>query len=118
MTKRVYIAGPMQGHEFHNFPEFFRIEAELIEKGHDVVNPARNDGGDTWQEAFDLRQERSWEQYMRLDIAMLTTCDAICLMDDWWTSKGATCEQTIAAWLRMEIIQPSGIKIPTLGLRG
>lgn len=119
---RVYIAGPMSGIENHNFPEFFRVEGVLTEQGYDVVNPARNDMPDaaTWQEAYDaaLLHERSWEDYMRLDIALLTTCDAICLLDGWWASKGATCEQTIAAWLRMEVLDPDGIKIPTKSLRG
>lgn len=118
--KRVYIAGPMQGHPMHNFPEFFRVEALLTELGYDVVNPARNDGGDTPEDAYErsLREDRSWEDYMRLDIAALTTCDAICLLDDWWTSKGANCEQTIAAWLRLEVINAAGIRIPTHSLRG
>lgn len=118
--KRVYIAGPMQGHQYHNFPEFFRVEAVLREAGYDVVNPARNDGGDTWEEAYELslKNDRSWEEYMRIDIAMLTTCDAICLLDDWWTSKGATCEQTIAAWLRFEVLSPDAVQIPTSSLRG
>ena len=120
LMKKVYIAGPMQGREKHNFPEFFRVEAILRDAGYLPINPARNDGGETADEAYELslRADRSWEDYMRIDIAILATCDAICLLDDWWTSKGATCEQTIAAWLRMEVINAAGIKIPTTSLRG
>lgn len=118
-SKRVYLAGPMTGYPRLNFDEFFRVEETLVQLGYEVVNPARDDGGDTADEAVALaghEPRTDWERYMRLDIAALVTCDAICLLPEWWTSKSATCEQTIAAWLRMAILHPSGQQQATVSM--
>lgn len=41
--KKIYIAGPMRGHELYNFPAFDAAEARLRRLGYDVVNPAALD---------------------------------------------------------------------------
>ena len=113
---RVYIAGPMTGREHFNFPEFFRVEQVLADLGYDVMNPARTDHGVTWQEAAEHARlnPKSWEEYMRIVLASLLTCDVICLLDDWWTSRGANCEQAVAAWLKMPFIFPDGTPMATV----
>lgn len=55
---------------------------------------------------------------LRWGIAKLTDCDAICLLDGWWSSRDAICLQTIAAWLRMKVIDVAGTAVSTASLRG
>lgn len=45
----------------------------------------------------------SWNDYMKLDISFLMTCDAIALLPEWEKSKGARLERHIADELSMKI---------------
>lgn len=83
---RVYIAGPMTGIEFLNFPAFHAAAATLRELGHTVVNPAE----------LNPDPETSWLDCMRVDIAQLVTCDAVAMLDGWSGSRGATIEWNLA----------------------
>ena len=72
---RVYVAGPMTGRELCNFPAFFAAEEYLRGFGYEVLNPARNDGGQTPEEAFARHEAsgRRWSDYLRIDLAALAT---------------------------------------------
>ena len=89
-TKRIYIAGPMTGHEDLNFPAFHAAAERFAEAGWRVANPAMNFGGRT-----DLPRQI----YLRADVAMLAKCDAIALLPCWERSRGATLEAVLAAEL-------------------
>lgn len=92
---RIYIAGPMSGHENLNWPAFFKKEKELAEEGWIVVNPARLDqesGIDPAQPLGDY----DYEDCARRDIDALFQCDAIYLMWGWQFSKGACWERALA----------------------
>lgn len=92
---RVYLAGPMTGLPDHNFPAFHAAAAVLRARGHDVVNPAEVNAANVgkW----------TWEQFMRVDIGLLVTCDSVVLLPGWKASKGATLEHQIAAALGMPV---------------
>ena len=45
-----------------------------------------------------------YENYMRGDIELLINCDAIYLLENWGTSKGARLEKKIAEVLKMQIM--------------
>ena len=96
--KSIYIAGPMSatGKEDHNFPAFHAAAKCLRAEGWDVVNPAENFGGRT-----DLPRET----YLRKDITLLVTCNAIALLPGWFDSPGATLEYHIACALKMARIE-------------
>jgi hypothetical protein len=91
---RVYVAGPMSGIKDHNFPAFHATAAALRAAGYDVVNPA--------EQEYNNDLTRPWDFYMRRDIPLLCTCDAIYMLQGWGASKGATLEYVIATRLGME----------------
>jgi len=86
-TGRIYLSGPMTGHDDHNFPAFHAVAQRFRQAGWEVANPAENFGGRT-----DLPRE----MYLRADMTMLAQCDAIALLPGWEHSRGATLEAVLA----------------------
>lgn len=95
---RIYIAGPMSDLPDHNFPAFHKAEAELVALGWTVLNPAHHG----------LIEGACWHDYLRWDIAMLATCEAIFLLPGWSKSAGALLELHIARELEMQILLHNG----------
>jgi hypothetical protein len=87
----LYIAGPMTGLPEFNYPAFFHAEEQLWAMGYGVLNPARHDKCDTW------------EDYMRLGIAAVLKCDGIALLPGWSNSKGTLLETHIATSLGLPV---------------
>jgi len=121
---KAYIAGPMTGIEFHNFPAFLKAEAFLREKFPygTFINPARLDADgsmvhvnfDAAAEDLDrvdwkklsLEMQRAlgvgtvtWETCMKRDIKALVDMTDIVLLKDWENSRGAMLENHIAVAL-------------------
>lgn len=84
---KVYIAGPMSGHDDFNFPAFYAAADNWREAGWEVLNPAELDGGDTSQ---------TWLWYMKRDLPALLDCDAIAMLEGWENSRGARLEHAVA----------------------
>lgn len=93
-----YLSGPMTGHPEHNYPLFHEVEHELAEflsahlppeEGWEIVNPARNFGGDRTRERV---------EYMRLDLQSVLKADVIVLLPGWQGSDGACKEVSLAEW--------------------
>ena len=117
---KIYIAGPMSGVQDWNFPAFFEAERQLLELGHEVINPAHNDGA-TYEEALASANagKHSWNWYMRRDLTNLITCDAVCLLPDWKSSKGASLEVNVAKSLDMPLyILRDGVLTPRVEILG
>lgn len=93
-SRRIYISGPMTGLPDLNFPAFHKAEAELVSEGWTVLNPA----------SLGLVPGADWHDYLRWDIAMLATCEAIFLLPGWSQSKGVALELHIAKKLEMQIL--------------
>jgi hypothetical protein len=87
----IYISGPMSGVADSNFPAFHRAARELREAGYIVMNPAE----------LNPEQGLPWATYLRRDIAVLVTCEAIALLPGHEASKGARLEHYIAQHLGM-----------------
>lgn len=110
---RIYIAGPMRGKQYFNFPAFDAAKAELESKGFQVVSPAELDrqvgfdpellgSGYDWN---DLNKcDFSLTEAIDRDIAALKTCDAIYMLRGWEQSTGARAEKALAQWMRLEVI--------------
>jgi len=95
---KIYIAGPMTGLPELNFPAFHAAAALFRSMGYEVVSPA------------ELVPEPGipWLECMRIDIAALIHCDAICMLRGWEKSKGARLENAIAEGLGMRVLLPAG----------
>lgn len=100
---RIYIAGPMTFINEGNYPAFFAKAEELRALGHEVENPAENDG-DTLEEALANRGNRFdlETDYMRLDLVRIAKCDGMYFLDGFSASKGAALEGRIAGYLELE----------------
>ena len=75
---RVYISGPIAGVE--NYKEKFSEAAGRMQAaGHEVINPA---------ELNDIFPFMEYEEFMKIDFALLEMCDAILILEGWEHSKG------------------------------
>jgi hypothetical protein len=90
---RIYIAGPMRGHEDLNYPAFNEAAEDLKAVGWEVSNPAEINPDTT----------TPYAECMRSDLAALVECEAIYMLKGWGESKGATLEYQIAEALEMDI---------------
>jgi|688.fasta_scaffold31150_11 hypothetical protein len=104
---KIYIAGPMTGHENWNFLTFFETQQALEGLGHEVINPAQNDGKTLGEAIANVDSpslpRKSWGDYMRIDLRSVLAVDAVCVLDGWRNSKGATLEVHVAEELGLPI---------------
>ncbi len=106
---KIYLSGKMTGLPDYGFGAFREATAVLREQGHEVFSPHETDGGDV---------SKSWEYYMKIDIAEVTRSDAVVVLPGWETSKGVKEETRIARLLKIPVlsypdlnpIEESGIK--------
>lgn len=82
--KTLYVSGPMTGLPDFNRAAFHKATADLRARGYDVVNPAE----------VDLGPEATWEDYMRIHLATITSGDVhgLAMLHGWRKSKGARLE--------------------------
>lgn len=88
----IYISGPMSGYPEFNYPQFFAAEEDLLILGHEVINPARHP------------KQKTWADYLRLDLADVLTADAIAVLPGWEASRGAALEVHVAHALGMTVL--------------
>lgn len=104
---RIYCAGPMSGRDNLNFPAFDAAAAYLRAMGHDVVNPAdidRSMGVDPSKySALTEVPESLRQDALARDFLELCTCDAIALLPEWDTSRGAKAERFVAEQIGLAV---------------
>jgi hypothetical protein len=88
----------MRGIPEFNFPAFFAAEERFAEQGWIVVNPARIDQIEGYDPGW------SQEVYMRRDLRLVPTCDAIALLPGWRSSDGARKELSVARWCGLAVL--------------
>ena len=109
--KRVlYLAGPMRGIAWFNYPMFDRVAKELREAGNEVISPAdedrRHDGFDPYAnpshanpDACTFPKTMDFAKTVRRCLDAVLRCDEIVLLPGWENSNGAVAELTLAMWL-------------------
>jgi len=99
---RCYLSGAITGIK-HADKLFARAEEKLKLEGYEVVNPYKF--GEYLKKQYAKENKvPAYENYMKDDIKLLLNCDAIYLLENWGTSKGARLEKKIAEVLKMQIM--------------
>lgn len=113
---KVYLAGPMRGIPFFNFPAFNEAAAKLREQGHTVFNPAQRDtemhgeqlsqSNPTGDEVLAANHHGfSLREALRDDTNFICMeADAIALLPGWEKSKGARAEKALAQALGLKVM--------------
>ena len=97
--KRVYISGPISGHDMAGRRlVFIRTKRQLEEQGYEVFNPMENG----------LSAEATTHQHMHRDLSVLTNeafpFDAIFMMRKWLHSAGCKLEFDVATAIGLNVI--------------
>jgi len=93
---KIYISGKISGCPIEEARAKFAEAANLLAAlGHTPVNPFDNG----------VEPTADWPAQMVRDIELLFGCEAIYLLNDWESSRGARIEQNIACECGMKIIQ-------------
>lgn len=109
---KIYLSGPMSGHDNYNRATFAAAKERIERDGtHEVVNPAEsdnaNDDGTPW----------TWEQYIAEDCKtlLLGEFDAIALIPGWHASRGSRIESFIAASLCLPMLDAETLEPLDIG---
>ncbi len=103
--KTLYIAGPMRGHKYYNFPAFFEAKEQLEKKGYKVMCPASTD----IKEGFDASKPedelttQDMERYIKRDVQMVVDSDGVVVLPGFEKSKGAMVEVSVARFLNRAV---------------
>lgn len=112
VQRTIYIAGPMRGKKYFNFPAFDEARDLLQSEGYNVISPADMDR----EAGFDplvLGEDYDWNDLTKCDFSLsdaidrdleaLRRCDAIYLLQGWQRSRGATAEKALAEWIGLHV---------------
>lgn len=122
----VYVAGPMRGKKFFNFPAFDDAKEDLESQGFSVISPADLDRAVGFDPEI-LGSDYDWTDLNKCDfslmdaidrdVAALKKCDAIYLLRGWESSKGANAEKALAEWMLLEVMYQEEVDILEEALR-
>ena len=105
---RCYIAGPMRGRRYYNYPAFDRAAQYLRERDWDVISPADMDRAKGF-DPFTLPDDHDWSQFpdaldyddtMQRDLEAVKASDTVFVLEGWTQSKGAQTEVDFAIELK------------------
>ena len=89
---RLYLCGPMRGLPLNNYPAFNEAASRLRALGHQVFNPAEEDGVDNG---------RTFTHFMERDLPEVCRSEAVVVLPGWRESRtGAFLETHLARLCR------------------
>lgn len=110
---KIYVAGPMRGIPFFNFPAFDAARDRLKKFGWEVISPADLDRAIGFDEKS-FPADYDWVDLNKIgfdinsavdrDVAAIKSCDAIYMLKGWDDSKGASAEKGLAEWLGKPVL--------------
>jgi len=93
---KLYLAGPMRGHTYYNFPLFLWAACTLRLRGHEVVSPAELDlevKSVEWDMArCELVWDHSQQKTLQRAVSAALACDGMALLPGWEKSEGVRTE--------------------------
>ncbi len=113
--KRVYVSGPISGHDREERRRAFAVGARLIESfGMVAVNPLDEQPSN----GHHPESVEYWREAMKLDIKRLVDCECILMLEGWERSRGARLEKEIANALGMIVVFEEDLKGAIRSTRG
>jgi hypothetical protein len=113
--KRPYIAGPMSGIPFFNFPLFDAVANQLKRWGMEPINPAdldRSVGFDPWiytDGSIADMDPGFLREAMKRDVeAIVNEADSMVMLQGWENSTGARAEYALARWKHIPVYEMTG----------
>jgi hypothetical protein len=102
---RVFVSGPMSGHDNYNFDAFARAENQLRDHGDDVIS-----GRMLFASEIARGITRPHKDYLRMSIKLMLSfeTDTICLLEGWQESDGSRAEVAVGLSLGMDFIDEFG----------
>lgn len=95
MKKKIYISGPISGHDYNERKnDFARIQDYLEKLGYEVFNPMENG----------LPKDSTTAEHMKIDLTALLESDCIYMMKKWNHSAGCQTEFLVAIAIGLEFI--------------
>lgn len=127
--KHCYLAGPMTGIPYFNFPLFDSAAKRMRNLGWDIMSPAEMDSEELRAAALAspdgapsaLPTSTKWGDVLARDVQVIANdCDKILLLPDWSTSKGATLEAVVGLLVGCEFflyIADNAVRVNDDGIR-
>lgn len=99
MGKTIYVAGPMTGYEWHNFPSFDIAKMRLEQMGWTAISPADLDRAVGINEQSTMAEcLPKMAEMMKADVLAILEVDAMFMLKGWERSTGARAEHGLAVW--------------------
>lgn len=95
----VYISGKIS-YNPNYMKDFYEAEILLLEKGHEVINPAKL--------STIMPESSTWSDYMDICKILLKKSNAIALLPNWESSRGAKLEKLLAEKWGLQVIELGG----------
>lgn len=99
-NKLLYIAGPYNGNTDENIRRAEEVSVNLIRQGFHVMTPHKNTAGYEKYEDGNL----TYETWLRMDLDILSRCDAVYVMVNSENSKGVKREVEFAQEMGIPVI--------------